>query len=98
MPGTEAQSTHSPTGGKNIAAHSNQSSVTSSHNDNIVKSRPKTEENGQVSTHKHGEAIEYVSGWKLVIVIASIALSCFLMLLDTMIISTVSETIDEEPL
>jgi hypothetical protein len=32
---------------------------------------------------------QYVTGYKLAIVIASIALSCFLMLLDTMIISTV---------
>lgn len=33
---------------------------------------------------------EYVTGYKLAIIVASIALSCFLMLLDTMIISTVS--------
>jgi hypothetical protein len=36
------------------------------------------------------DAREYVEGFKLAIVIASVALSCFLMLLDTMIISTVS--------
>ena len=32
---------------------------------------------------------EYVTGFKLVIIVASVALACFLMLLDTMIISTV---------
>jgi hypothetical protein len=34
--------------------------------------------------------IEYVTGYKLAIIVACVALSCFLMLLDTMIISTVS--------
>lgn len=33
---------------------------------------------------------EYVTGFKLAIIVASVALACFLMLLDTMIISTVS--------
>lgn len=33
---------------------------------------------------------EYVTGFKLALVIGSLALACFLMLLDTMIISTVS--------
>jgi hypothetical protein len=32
---------------------------------------------------------EYVTGFKLAIIVASVALACFLMLLDTMIISTV---------
>uniref|UniRef100_A0A0L0N955 Putative HC-toxin efflux carrier TOXA n=1 Tax=Tolypocladium ophioglossoides (strain CBS 100239) TaxID=1163406 RepID=A0A0L0N955_TOLOC len=36
------------------------------------------------------DGAEYVEGYKLAIVVASVALSCFLMLLDTMIISTVS--------
>ncbi|RYP40399.1 hypothetical protein DL767_001754 [Monosporascus sp. MG133] len=31
---------------------------------------------------------EYVTGYKLAVVVASVALSCFLMLLDTMVIST----------
>jgi hypothetical protein len=35
-------------------------------------------------------SINYVTGWKLVVVVAGVALACFLMLIDTMIISTVS--------
>lgn len=34
-------------------------------------------------------ASEYVTGFKLAIIVASVALACFLMLLDTMVISTV---------
>jgi hypothetical protein len=34
--------------------------------------------------------IEYVTGYKLAIVVVCVALSCFLMLLDAMIISTVN--------
>ncbi len=33
----------------------------------------------------------YVVGWKLAIIVAGVALACFLMLIDTMIISTVSK-------
>jgi hypothetical protein len=33
---------------------------------------------------------DYVTGWKLVVVCVAVALACFLMLIDTMIISTVS--------
>ena len=47
----------------------------------------KTEE---VSAEGNQEAPVYVEGLKLAIVVASVALSCFLMLLDTMVISTVS--------
>jgi hypothetical protein len=36
------------------------------------------------------EGAKYITGYKLAIVVACVALSCFLMLLDTMIISTVS--------
>jgi hypothetical protein len=32
---------------------------------------------------------EYVTGFKLAVVVASVSLSCFLMLLDTMVVSTV---------
>lgn len=35
---------------------------------------------------------EPVKGFKLAIIVASVALSCFLMLLDAMIVSTVSNT------
>lgn len=34
----------------------------------------------------------YVTGFKLALVVASVALACFLMLLDTMVISTVCNT------
>jgi len=48
---------------------------------------PKTEE---ASPRENQDAPVYVEGLKLAIVVASVALSCFLMLLDTMVISTVS--------
>lgn len=32
---------------------------------------------------------EYVTGFKLTLIVASVALGCFLMLIDTMVISTV---------
>lgn len=35
------------------------------------------------------DEIEYVKGYRLAIVVGSVALACFLMLVDTMIISTV---------
>jgi hypothetical protein len=37
---------------------------------------------------------EYVTGFKLAIVVASVALACFLMLVDTMVISTASSYLD----
>ena len=44
-----------------------------------------------VITHHHEDfKPEYVTGVKLVLVVASVALGCFLMLVDTMVISTVS--------
>lgn len=33
---------------------------------------------------------DYVTGWRLVVICVAVALACFLMLIDTMIISTVS--------
>jgi len=42
-------------------------------------------------THHHRDfKPEYITGMSLVLVVASVALSCFLMLVDTMVISTVS--------
>lgn len=38
----------------------------------------------------HGNAEESVTGIKLALVVASVALACFLILLDTMVVSTVS--------
>lgn len=35
---------------------------------------------------------QYVTGLKLAIIVSSVALACFLMLVDTMVISTVSQT------
>lgn len=85
MPDAEAQSTHTSTNDKNTTLYSNHSSVISSNGNNNVVVRSENGDNNQEE-----DTIDYVSGWKLAIVIASIALSCFLMLLDTMIISTVS--------
>ena len=42
-----------------------------------------------VDTLPNATISESVTGWKLVVVVASVALACFLMLIDTMIISTV---------
>lgn len=39
---------------------------------------------------KPDSATGYVTGFKLALVVGSVALACFLMLLDTMVISTVS--------
>jgi hypothetical protein len=36
------------------------------------------------------DGVEYLTGLKLAVVVASVALSCFLMLLDNLIVSTVS--------
>jgi hypothetical protein len=36
--------------------------------------------------------IQYVTGLKLVMIVASVAMACFLMLVDTMVISTVSRS------
>lgn len=39
---------------------------------------------------EHHTEVQYVTGIKLVLVVTSVALACFLMLVDTMVISTVS--------
>lgn len=39
---------------------------------------------------KPDDAAEYVIGFKLALIVGSVALACFLMLLDTMVIGTVS--------
>ncbi|KAI1121323.1 hypothetical protein F5Y10DRAFT_272195 [Nemania abortiva] len=39
---------------------------------------------------------QYVTGFKLVIIIASVSLACFLMLIDTMVISTAIPRITDE--
>jgi hypothetical protein len=61
---------------------------------------PKTEVDSPVMDDSpketmHGDAPveasnDYVTGWKLIVVCVAVALACFLMLIDTMIISTVS--------
>ena len=38
---------------------------------------------------------DYVTGWKLTVVCVAVALACFLMLIDTMNISTVSELLPQ---
>lgn len=44
---------------------------------------------GNATDDDINDAGEYVTGFKLAIIVASVALACFLMLLDTMVISTV---------
>ncbi|KAK3329998.1 major facilitator superfamily domain-containing protein [Apodospora peruviana] len=43
-----------------------------------------------------GQNYEYVTGFKLAIIVASVALACFLMLVDTMVISTAIPRITDE--
>jgi hypothetical protein len=43
---------------------------------------------GTHSLPPENPAPEYVTGIKLIVIFASVALSCFLMLLDTMVVST----------
>ncbi|KAI1416184.1 efflux pump [Hypoxylon sp. FL1857] len=45
------------------------------------------EDDGKSDSH-HGHSNEYVTGIKLGLIVASVALACFLMLLDTMVVST----------
>ena len=45
---------------------------------------------GEPVGNSNDDTGEYVTGIKLAIIVASVALACFLMLLDTMVISTVS--------
>jgi hypothetical protein len=49
----------------------------------------KTNDESHIESEQNVE-VEYITGYKLAVVVACVALSCFLMLLDTMIISTVS--------
>jgi hypothetical protein len=46
-------------------------------------------EAGGVDVESH-DTNEYVTGYKLSLIVGSVALACFLMLLDTMVISTAS--------
>ncbi|KAF7904576.1 hypothetical protein EAF00_001910 [Botryotinia globosa] len=66
------------------------SSTTSEENSNkhIAEAEARAVENPGLEEKNQNEEPEYITGYKLAIVIASVALSCFLMLLDTMIIST----------
>lgn len=50
---------------------------------------PDNKEDGDVDIKSHDEN-EYVTGFKLALIVGSCALACFLMLLDTMVISTVN--------
>ncbi|KAK8087650.1 major facilitator superfamily domain-containing protein [Apiospora hydei] len=52
-------------------------------------------EEAQVSTVKH-DANDYVTGIKLVTIVASVALACFLMCVDTMVISTAIPRITDD--
>lgn len=45
---------------------------------------------GEVVDVQPNSADEYVRGFKLALIVGSVALACFLMLLDTMVVSTVS--------
>lgn len=49
---------------------------------------PDDKEMGKVGINTNSDT-EYVTGFKLVLIVGSVALACFLMLLDTMVISTV---------
>lgn len=48
-----------------------------------------TQKPGKIDTSPK-TSVEYVTGFKLVLIVSSVALACFLMLLDTMVIGTVS--------
>jgi hypothetical protein len=56
----------------------------------IEKSEPSIEATRQPS-ETNTETLAYVSGIKLVLLVISIVLACFLMLLDTSVVSTVSK-------
>ncbi|GAW26180.1 hypothetical protein SAMD00023353_2301120 [Rosellinia necatrix] len=43
-----------------------------------------------IKGNSQDDSVDYISGYKLAVVVASVALSCFLMLLDNLIVSTVS--------
>jgi hypothetical protein len=47
-------------------------------------------QSGIIKGDSQDDRVDYVSGYKLAVVVASVALSCFLMLLDNLIVSTVS--------
>jgi hypothetical protein len=56
------------------------------------ESEPPAEDpqNAPIEKNSQDNRAEYITGYKLAVVIASVSLSCFLMLLDNLIISTVS--------
>jgi hypothetical protein len=43
-----------------------------------------------IKGNSQDDEVDHISGYKLAVVVASVALSCFLMLLDNLIVSTVS--------
>lgn len=51
-------------------------------------------DNAIVTTLDQSSESQYVTGIKLVLVVASVALGCFLMIVDTMVISTVSTALN----
>lgn len=57
----------------------------------ILKLETEEKDNVKINTRSN-DSTEYVTGFKLALVVASVALACFLMLLDTMVISTVSRS------
>jgi hypothetical protein len=54
--------------------------------------QPPTEDiqSNPIEKNPQDDGVEYLTGLKLAVVVASVALSCFLMLLDNLIVSTVS--------
>lgn len=50
------------------------------------------EKDAPMADSKPQSGVGYVTGLKLALIVGSVALACFLMLLDTMIISTVSSS------
>lgn len=56
------------------------------------KAEPPVEDpqSDSITKNPQDNPVEYVTGYKLAAVIASVALSCYLMLLDNLIVSTVS--------
>lgn len=75
---TDTQS-HAPSNEKDLPVADRVAEREKDHPDESTKTEPKADEN-----------TEYITGIKLLIVMSSVALTCFVMLLDTSIISTVS--------
>lgn len=56
---------------------------------NSRSSIPKNAINTSQTENQQDSTDEYVTGFKLVVIVASVAMACFLMLVDTMVIGTV---------